>query len=636
MRYKVLGPVELTVDGCWQPIRSTKCRILLSVLLSAANQVVSADRLEEELWADEPPPSAPKLLQGYISQLRRWLGEAAESLVTHKWGYRAYGYQLLLVPDESDAHHFEALIERGLGALSERDYPGVLGPVEEALGKWRGQPFTDVPSTPLIAAEAKRLRELWLQAREARIEAQLHLSGGGVVMAEAESLAAEWPLRERPTRLLMLALFQADRPGDALAAYRRLRDTVVGELGIEPSASIQRLHQRILAADTPPAPTAADDDDLPFTRPAPAPVIRPAARTAGLPARVALSGREDVVAGLVERLADAWQGPGATIVVHGIGGVGKSVVAIEAARRLADRFPGRHLYVDLHGSMADRAPLTPAEAMRRLLGAVGAGVDEDLPLDEMAARFWLLVSGQPLLIMLDNARDAEQLAPLLPVGGPVVVLATSRAMLAELDDAQRVPVDVLSVDAAVSFLERILEPGRAAAEPEAARAIATWCDGLPLALRIVGARLIGRPGWSLATFAERLRGEGTRLDQLRAGKLTVRASFEVSYRRLERSPDPLDRLAASAFRLLGVLNEPRLGVPAAATLLAQPTPATEAALGRLVDARLAEETRPGQYHLRNLLRLFAQEKSGNAAGMRISELVGSREALSNVRRALHP
>jgi DNA-binding SARP family transcriptional activator len=630
VRYKVLGPVELVAGGGWQPIGSTKGRILLSVLLSAADQVVSADRLEEELWAGEPPPSAAKLLQGYISQLRRRLGAASDNLRTHKWGYRAYGYQLLVVPGESDVNLFEARIEQSLGALSESDYPGVLGPIEEALALWRGQPFSDVPSTSLIAAESKRLRELWLQAREARIEARSHLTGDGVVLAEVESLAAEWPLRERPTRLLMLALHRADRPGDALAAYRRLRDTLVGELGIEPSASIQRVHQQILAADElPPA-----DDDRPPVRPEPVTVIKPAARSEGLPAPVALSGREEVVTGLVERLADAWQGPGATIVVHGIGGVGKSVVAIEAARRLADRFPGRHLYVDLHGSTAERAPLTPAAAMRRMLQAVGSGVGDDTRLDEMAEQFWRRVSGGPLLLMFDNARDAEQLFPLLPLGGPVVVLATSRTMLTELDDAQRVPVDVLRVDAAVSFLERILEPGRVAAEPEAARAIVTWCDGLPLALRIVGARLTARPGWSLTTFAERLCGEGTRLDQLRAGKLTVRASFEVSYGRLERSPDPLDRLAASAFRLLGLLNEPRVGAPAAAMLLAQPTPITEAALGRLVDARLAEETRPGQYHLRSLLRLFAREKSGNAAGMRISELVDSREALSSVRRAL--
>jgi hypothetical protein len=324
------------------------------------------------------------------------------------------------------------------------------------------------------------------------------------------------------------------------------------------------------------------------------------------------------------------------VVVDGIAGVGKSALAVEAARQLTHRFPDGHLYVDLQGSTPGLAPLAPAAVMHRLLQAVDPGTpDHPRSLDEASATFHARIAHRRLLLVLDNAVDANQVYPLLPTNGSPAVLITSRRMLTILDGVVHLHLDVLSEESAVTLLGRLLDTERVAAEPGAATVIARLCGGLPLALRIVGARLAARPDWSLGTFADRLRIDQTRLDQFQAGELTLRATFEVSYRALHTSADPVDRLAAGAFRLLGVLDEPHLGVPAAATLLAAPRQVTEAALERLVDVRLAEEVNPGRYHLRDLLRLFAMEKAGSPATMRISELAASRAAMSAVRAAIH-
>jgi hypothetical protein len=238
-----------------------------------------------------------------------------------------------------------------------------------------------------------------------------------------------------------------------------------------------------------------------------------------------------------------------------------------------------------------------------------------------------------LLLVLDNADDDEQVAPILPMGRRCASLITSRKMLATLDGATHMHLDTLSDQRAVALLGKLVGPDRVAAEPDAASMIARLCGGLPLALRIVGARLVARPGWSLRVFAERLADRRTRLDQLQVGKLAVRAAFEVGYQALESSDDPLDQMAASAFRAMGLLDESSIGVPVVATLLAQPPGVTEASLERLVDVRLVEEAGPGRYRLPGLLRLFAWEKAGSQRPLKMSELADDQAVIDLIEAA---
>ncbi len=627
MRYRILGPLEIWSDGRWISFNRTKWRVLLSVLLCAPNQVVSADRLLEELWGAELPRSARKLLQGYVSQLRKSLDVSMTSAVaTHKWGYQAHGYQLLVQPDEVDSQRFERLFARGRAALAA-NLPMALGLLEEGLQLWRGLPFTDVPPTPSIEAETARLEELRLQAVECCIEARLRRGPDTAALAELEALVAAHPFRERLSGKLMWALYRTGRQADALTVYRKLRETLVDELGIEPSIDTRQLHQKILNSDTA-LLTGGGGRDWAISMPAPAESPRQLPSASG-----DLTGRDDELAVLREQLGRAEQGP-AAVVIDGIGGVGKSALAIEVAHQMTDRFPGGHLYVNLHGATPGLAPVSAAAALRPLLRAVDPTAAMPDNLEEASARFRSRVAHLRPLLVLDNAYDADQVFPLLPPGRGCAALVTSRRVLATLDGAAHLHLDVLSEDRAVALLGRLVGQQRVAAEPEASLKIARLCDGLPLALRIASARLVARPRWSLCVFAERLADPRTRLDQLRAGKLALQEAFEVTYQALDNGCDPADRAAARVFRLLGMLDEPNVGVPLVAVLLEQSPADIEAALERLVDVRLAEEAGHGRYRLRGLLWLFARQQVGDWRPLKISELVSSRTAMGLMRAAL--
>lgn len=629
MRYRVLGPLQVRAADQWISFGPTKWKVLLSVLLCAANQVVSSERLLAEVWGEEPPRSARKLLQGYISQLRRGLGDGkACALATHKWGYQAYGYQLQVRSEETDVQCFEQLFDHGRAALAAGNFRIARARLDEAVELWSGPPFMDVPPTPIMEAEIVRLEELRLQVMESRIEAQMHCGEEGTALTDLEALVVEHPLRERLNGQLMHALYRAGRQADALMVYRRLRKTLVDELGVEPSSPTQQLHQQILTAD---AVLLADGDDAGGRQIAG--VAAPSASLQAPRAASALTGRDGELAVLMEKLDHGGDGQAAVVVIDGMAGAGKSVLAIEAANRLASRFPDGLLYLDLQGSTPGLAPLTASGALHRLLRVLDQGTAAPADPGEASAVLRARLAHMRLLLVLDNADDDEQVAPILPVGRRCASLITSRKMLATLDGATHMHLDTLSDQRAVALIGKLVGPDRVAAEPDAASMIARLCGGLPLALRIVGARLVARPGWSLRVFAERLADRRTRLDQLQVGKLAVRAAFEVGYQALESSDDPLDQMAASAFRAMGLLDESSIGVPVVATLLAQPPGVTEASLERLVDVRLVEEAGPGRYRLPGLLRLFAWEKAGSQRPLKMSELADDQAVIDLIEAA---
>jgi tetratricopeptide (TPR) repeat protein len=338
----------------------------------------------------------------------------------------------------------------------------------------------------------------------------------------------------------------------------------------------------------------------------------PSVRTpAEIPPDVAtFTGRRQELERLADLLtADTVRGPVVISAIHGIGGIGKSALAIHVAHQIADRFSDGQLYVNLHGARVGLQPLTPLEVLGRFLRALGTDA-EHIPtdVDEAASRFRSLVADRRLLIILDDARSAVQVRPLLPGSARCAVVITSRHVLGTLDGADHLRLDTLSPQEAVKLLSRLAGAERIGAEPQAAMALAHRCGFLPLALRIAGARLATRPDLTVSALADGLSDEQRRLDELQLDDLEVRATFSISYQALtEDATDPSGAAVQRLFRLLGLLEGPDVSLATAAVLAGEPTSLLEAKLERLVQAQLVETDIPGRYRMHDLLRLFARE-----------------------------
>jgi DNA-binding SARP family transcriptional activator len=609
MEFGVLGPLEVRDGDRGLLALTPRQRSVLGMLLLRANRVVSTDQLIEAVWGAAPPRSAAVALQMLVSRLRRVLQPDTTRLpvvVT-----RPHGYLLQVAPGELDLQQFEELVAAGRQALATGAAADAARCLRQALGLWRGPVLAGLDVGTLQHTVVPRLEEARLAAEEERIEAELLLGRHRQLVGELQELVAEYPLRERLCGQLMLALYRAGRQAEALAAYGQARRRLVEELGIEPGTELQRLQRQILAADpaldAPPRleDAAAVGAVIFADRDRPAPRQLP-------PDVVTFTGRELHLARLDRLLGMAGlAGSVMMVAIDGISGIGKSALAIHAAHRLAEQFPDGQLYVNLQGATPGLAPLQPLEVLGRFLRALGVDPTQvPTQVDEAAAWFRSLVAGRRLLVMLDDARDAVQVAPLLPASPACGVLVTSRCILAGLDGVHYLHLDVLPPEEAVRLLARLAGEQRIVGEPRAAAEVTRLCGFLPLALRIAGARLAARRGWSVRALASRLADAQHRLDELELGDLGVRASFSVSLRTLCDSVDAVDRAAARAFGLLGVLDGPEVSLAAAARLLDRSHEAAERALERLVDAQLLESHSPGRYRMHDLLRLYAREHAG--------------------------
>jgi tetratricopeptide (TPR) repeat protein/transcriptional regulator with XRE-family HTH domain len=388
--------------------------------------------------------------------------------------------------------------------------------------------------------------------------------------------------------------------------YRRTVELLADALALSPE---DRTDLISAARGAPPAPAARQ---APQTRQAPA-------RPAQLPPDLAeFTGRDGQVTWVTELLGRSGEPqPVRVAAITGAGGLGKSALAIHAAHQLRDAFPDGQLFVDLQAS-ADQ-PVSTGEALARLLRFLGVA-DTAIPgeVAERAAEFRTRTAGLSLLIVLDDAKDAAHVRQLLP-GGPLsAVVITSRDWLAELEGARVLALDALEPADAERLFARICGPERVAAEPEATRSVLGACGGLPLAIRIAAARLVSRPGWQIASLAQRLGDELHRLEELQVGDLAVRACFQVSYAALQQSAAP-DSDVSRAFRLLGLWPGADISLPAAAALLGVDERAAAGLLERLVDAHMLESPALYRYQFHDLIRVFAAERA------QADELAGLRE-----------
>ncbi|NMO52474.1 tetratricopeptide repeat protein [Actinoplanes sp. TBRC 11911] len=589
LRYGVLGPLMVWRDQ--QPVRlgPLQQQVVLGVLLVRGDRPYGLASMIDAVWGDAAPGSAVNLVQRHVSALRRTLEpHRAARAQDSRLAWTTAGYRLALAGDSLDLDDFEAGLRAARTAREAGDHKAAADALRAALGLWRG-PLCDGLSSPLLDAERDRMADRRLTALQDRIDLDLGIAADPSLIDELHRLIAEHPLRERLHELLMLALHRTGRRADALAAYQRVRRLLHDDLGVEPAAGLQRLHRRILEGD--PAPAEP-----------PARVSVPA-QLPHAPANFV--GREAELAWLDVLLPD--EPAGAVVAaISGTAGVGKTTLAVHWAHRVRDHFPDGQLYANLRGFDPNGPALDPGRVVRGFLQAFAVPPERVGPdTDSQAALFRSIVAGKRVLVVLDNARDAEQVRPLLPASPGSMALVTSRDQMLSLvaiNGARTVPVGLMTVDEAHNFLVHRLGRQRVDAEPAAADEIIARCARLPLALSVVTAQAAAHPQFPLAAVAADLRRAHGRLDAFDGGDLVtdVRAVFACSYRGLT-SP------GARLFRLLGLHAGPEISVLAAAGLAAEPVASVRAHLGELARAHLIAERSPGRFAQHDLLRAYAAE-----------------------------
>ena len=586
MEFRILGPVQVWAGGRSFPVGEPRQHAVLAALLVDAGHPVTIDTLVDRVWGDSAPPGARRSLQAHVAKIRRALQSAADSQLLVRGGG---GYMIAADIAQVDALRFQDLVARCRPTTVDEQRRASR--LREALGLWHGEPLAGVAGT-----WAERVRRAWRQEHiDATLmwaRAEIRLGNATTALGPLTALAEEQPMLETAVATLMQALYAAGRPSDALDRYDAIRTRLRNELGMDPGPELRASHQAVLRHDM----TMLAGGPARATEPA-APV--PRQLPAGVPA---FTGRTGELAEL-DRLVDAT--PPVILCVTGTAGVGKTTLAVHWARRVADRFPDGLLYVDLRGFHPSVAPVAPGDAIRDFLIAL------DVPSDRipsspraLAALYRTALAGRRVLVLLDNAHDAEQVRPLLPGSSGALVVVTSRDRLTSLlaAGAHHISVDLLPRDEAVSLLTARVGHRRVAGEPLAANRIIDRCARLPLAITLAAARLATHPTFSLASLADDLEHTHHGLDVLVGGDATtdVRAVFASSYHHLG---DPQARL----FRLLGLHPGPDLAAPAAAALMDAPPSQARATLSALARANLITEHTPGRFTMHELLHRYADE-----------------------------
>ncbi|MFD5148972.1 BTAD domain-containing putative transcriptional regulator [Streptomyces sp. NPDC058401] len=631
-RFTVLGPIRAWRGGEALSSGTPQQRALLAVLLLREGRTATAPELIDAIWGEDPPQQALATIRTYASRLRKILEPGL--LVSESGGYAIrlphpealdLGIARALAADaeaaragkaNAKAHtHTQAHAHTHTYAHAQahthahphahaHPQPDPKAPAPAPVGKgdrelartllaraldvWDGEPLAGVPG-PHADTERTRLAEWRLQLLETRLDLDLELGHHAEAVSELTALTAAHPLRERLRELLMLALYRSGRQAEALAVYADTRRLLADELGVDPRPELSELQQRILRADSELA--VAED---------PAPAAAPVhVRPAQLPATVSdFTGRTSFVRDLGAILSGAEGQVMAVSALAGIGGVGKTTLAVHVAHAARPHFPDGQLYVDLQGTEA--RPAEPEAVLGSFLRALGTP-DASIPDSpaERAALYRSTLDGRRVLVLLDNARDAAQVRPLLPGTAGCAALVTSRVRMAGLAGAHLVDLDVMSPDEALQLFTRIVGAERVGAERQAALDVVGACGFLPLAIRIAASRLAARRTWTVSVLAAKLADERRRLDELQAGDLAVKATFELGYGQLEPAQQ-------RAFRLLGLPDGPDISLAAAAAVLDRAEHDTEDLLEALVDCSLLESAAPGRYRFHDLVRLYAR------------------------------
>ncbi|WP_432101299.1 AfsR/SARP family transcriptional regulator [Streptomyces sp. WAC 04229] len=609
--FLLLGPVELRrADHLIVDPGPMRQRTVLTALLVDAGRWVTAETLIDRVWGEDVPARARASLYTYISRLRRILTEPGAPLsasarlpdgaVLARSGRS--GYLLDVPPSWVDVHVFRNLVDQaGRARLTDGERADRL---REAIGLWRGEPLSG-----LSGAWAERTRRTWEHQRVEAVlswaEVELRRGCAASVVGTLDALVAEHPLVEPLTVMLMRALYVTGRRSESLSCYAALRERLAEELGTDPSTEAERVHQAILRGQ--PVKAAAPVQSAAHSAPS---ANRQAERV--VPAQLPLNirgfiGRQQELNALDAALDSALEDQAQVAAVSGTAGVGKTALATHWAHRVAARFPGGQLYVNLRGFGPAGTAVTADEALRGFLEALAVpAVRIPAELERRAALYRSLLAGRRVLVMLDNARDADQVRPLLPSSSGSFAVITSRDRLTGLvaaEDAHLHVLSLLSRTEAQRLLARRLGKERVSAEPQAVEEIISCCAGLPLALAIASARAASQPGFPLSAVAGELRVSQGSLDAFDGGDLSTdaRAIFSWSYQALSAR-------AARLFRLLGLHTGTEFSALATAALAGVDLRTAQLSLAELTRAHLLVEDAPGRYGLHDLLRAYATER----------------------------
>ncbi|MGW1293643.1 BTAD domain-containing putative transcriptional regulator [Streptomyces sp. NPDC002533] len=624
VHFSLLGPLTARRDGRELPLGPRKQRLVLATLLARPNTPVPVDVLTDAVWPDDPPRTARKNLQVYISAARTLLGPAGDGgadRVVHGCG----GYLLRIAEDELDTLRFGSLARAGRAAAGRGELPGAARLLRQALDLWEGPPLNDLRDSAGVAEEADRLEARCLTVYEDWAEAEIELGRAAVAVDGLRDLVERHPLRERLRAAWMNSLLQSGRQAEALAVYDDYRQLMARELGLEPSPAMAALYRSVLGRGREARRPAAPRDS-------PSRVALPAGSGAFTGRREELRDLLDVLGGGGERV----------VVVSGPGGAGKSALAVRAAQLLADPFPDGRVHVRVRredGTARGRAEILAelgrwcgvAAAGTELLSATGAEVPASAgtltgsatagaltaptsagALAALAEAWQEWQARHRALVVLDDVPDEASVRGLLPRSGQCSVLVTARGQLPGLAPVHRIALPALADGEALELLGKLIGAGRLRTDPAAALRIVRACGGLPLAVEVSGMRLAVLRHLPLAEYADRLGDPSAALDELVAGDVSVRHRIASGWRDLADG----DRWVLG--RLAGLADDGCFTLDRATVALGCGERAAIRAVESLIDAGAVTSpagevtAHAALYEVPRLLCLFAREQA--AAG----------------------
>jgi DNA-binding SARP family transcriptional activator/tetratricopeptide (TPR) repeat protein len=644
MEIHLLGAVGLSAHGSAVRLGSDRERCLLAALALSVGRPVTQDDLVARLWDDDPPMTARANLHTYISKLRRVLRESDGPADTANRPptaitLRAHAYTLEADPQSVDWHRYLRLAGQarstasgsgtaGAASAASADDARTLALLEEADALWIGEALAGLPGDWARSSRAA-MGERRLSAIRTRLELRMRLGQFEDAVSELAALTEQYPMDETLARHLMVALYGCGRHADALAVYQRTWRRLRDRIGTAPGGRLADAHALVLRQ-------AALRDLVPGLHAEPPAQPRPAG-PCNLPRRPQLVGRAEELDRILS--ADGAPGSAGSVVtieaISGMPGVGKSALAVHAAYRLAERFPDAQLFVDLRSHKAGQPPLTAEAGLTALLRAYGIA-PHAIPHDpqERAALWRTVLAGKRAVVVLDDARNSDQVIPLLPDDSASLVLITSRHRLTELPSARPMFVDILPLGEAIALFRRLVGPERAT-DTDKITEIVERCARLPLAVEIVASRFKGRPSWNLGHLIERLSRRPGRLREIHDGCREMAAAFEMSYTSLSRPQ-------RAAFRRLSLHPGPDFGPHAAAALLGEPVGRAERLVEDLIRCHLIQEPRPERVRYHDLLGEFAaelaesEETPGDRAAAALRLTAYALHAADRAGRLLHP
>jgi DNA-binding SARP family transcriptional activator/tetratricopeptide (TPR) repeat protein len=585
MEFRALGPIELWSAGQRHDLGHARARSILAMLLLTPRAIVPAETFIDRLWDTRPPPKARESLSVYIARLRASLRQAVGDRV-QLTGRAQGGYLLDVDPEAVDVHQFRRLRRQADALAASGDYDRAAGLLHAADGLWRGQALAGI-SGDWVARTRDALEEERRAAIVERVGCELELGRHADLVGELRHLLARHPLDETLVAHQMTALYGSGRPADALSLYRETRRRLVEEQGAEPGAMLSDLHQRILSRDS----------GLVVCPSGRRPVLAAPPRT--LPPETAEFVGRGVELGL---LTGSRGGTPRIAVIEGMPGVGKTALAVRAARLVAGQYPDGTLYLNLHSHDHGSPSLDPAEALHRLLQMLSVPATQ-IPeaIGERAALWRAHLSRRRAVVILDDAAGHDQIRPLLPGAGQCLILITTRRGLPGFGGAGSLTLDALSADEAIMLFRRIAGEDRAGDADQVAAAVGL-CGRLPLAIQLTAGRIAqdGPPG--LDGLIEELSQPPAWLGGTGAASPEEIAAFDLSYRALEPGHQRF-------FRRLGVSPCASLTLPAAAALGGCTLAEAEKAIITLLDYHLLTGDIDGHFQFHDLIRGYAAARA---------------------------